>query len=223
MRLRTKPEVLWGNLNDTSYRYLLSVLLKCATIIHFSKVYRHNSMYVCMYISGSKLFLRCSTPRLHCFLSSHWPSFRFLSFMAFFILSIQFFFSLHRALFCFGIHFNAILGSFSSAILWTWPYHVSWFCSISFIIVSSSPICYLIVIIIIICLSVMELGHLLTRSGLTYPEVSSKVCHDSFYQLGSSVSVTWVVGCEAFCLRVVSSSSGIPVFCLELVLCNGGH
>jgi len=29
-------------------------------------------------------------------------------------------------------------------------------------------------------ISVMELGHLLTRSGLTYPEVSSKVCHDSF-------------------------------------------
>jgi hypothetical protein len=29
-------------------------------------------------------------------------------------------------------------------------------------------------------LSVMELGHLLTRSGLTCPEVSSKVCHDSF-------------------------------------------
>ena len=28
--------------------------------------------------------------------------------------------------------------------------------------------------------SVMELGHLLTRSGLTYPEVSSKVCHDFF-------------------------------------------
>jgi len=31
-------------------------------------------------------------------------------------------------------------------------------------------------------ISVMELGHLLTRSGLTYPEVSSKVCHDSFCQ-----------------------------------------
>jgi len=31
----------------------------------------------------------------------------------------------------------------------------------------------------------MELGHLLTRSDLTYPEVSSKVCHDSFYQLGN--------------------------------------
>jgi len=28
----------------------------------------------------------------------------------------------------------------------------------------------------------MELGHLLTRSGLTYPEVFSKVYHDSFCQ-----------------------------------------
>jgi len=32
-------------------------------------------------------------------------------------------------------------------------------------------------------MSVMELGHLLTRSGLTYLEVSSEVCHDSFCQL----------------------------------------
>ena len=36
---------------------------------------------------------------------------------------------------------------------------------------------------------VIELGHLLTRSGLTYPEVSSKVYHDSFCQLGISVSL----------------------------------
>jgi len=35
----------------------------------------------------------------------------------------------------------------------------------------------------------MESGHLLTRSGLTYPEVSSKVYHDSFCPLGSSISV----------------------------------
>jgi hypothetical protein len=34
-------------------------------------------------------------------------------------------------------------------------------------------------------LSVTQLGHLLTRSGLTYPEVSSEVCHDSFWQLGN--------------------------------------
>ena len=39
----------------------------------------------------------------------------------------------------------------------------------------------------------MELGHLLTRSGLTYPEVSSKVCHDSFCQLGNSVSLPWEI------------------------------
>jgi len=34
----------------------------------------------------------------------------------------------------------------------------------------------------------MELRHLLTRSVLTYPEVSSKVYHDSFCQSDSSVS-----------------------------------
>jgi hypothetical protein len=36
-------------------------------------------------------------------------------------------------------------------------------------------------------ISVTELGHLLTRSGLTCPEASSKVCHGSFCQSGSSV------------------------------------
>jgi len=49
---------------------------------------------------------------------------------------------------------------------------------------------YLIIIIIIIIISVMELGQLLTRSGLTYAEVSSKVYHDSFCQLESSVSIS---------------------------------
>jgi len=29
-------------------------------------------------------------------------------------------------------------------------------------------------------MSVMELDHFLTRSGLTYLEVSSEVCHDSY-------------------------------------------
>src|SRR5215469_6115477 len=67
-------------------------------------------------------------------------------------------------------------------------------------------------------MSVMELGHLLTRSGLTYLEVSSKVCHDPFCQLGNSVSLPWVICYEAFCLHVVSSSFCIPVVCPELVL-----
>ena len=67
-------------------------------------------------------------------------------------------------------------------------------------------------------MSVMELGHLLTRSGLTYLEVSSEVCQDSFCQMGNSVSLSWVVCHEAFCLHVVSSSSCIPAFYLEPVL-----
>jgi len=50
-------------------------------------------------------------------------------------------------------------------------------------------------------MSVMELGHLLTRSGLTYLEVSSEVCHDSFFQMGNSVSLPWVICHEAFCLH----------------------
>ena len=46
----------------------------------------------------------------------------------------------------------------------------------------------------------MELGHLLTRSGPTYPEVSSKIYHDSFCQMGSlsyegsKVTLCWFVG-----------------------------
>ena len=45
-----------------------------------------------------------------------------------------------------------------------------------------------------------DLGHLLTRSGLTYPEVSSKVYHDSFCQLGSSISLLTypLYGAESF-------------------------
>jgi len=44
----------------------------------------------------------------------------------------------------------------------------------------------------------MELGHLLARSGLTYPEVSSKVYHDSFCQFRSSISLPWVIYFEAW-------------------------
>ena len=67
-------------------------------------------------------------------------------------------------------------------------------------------------------ISVVELGHMLTRSDLTYPEVSSKVCHDSFCQSRSSLSLPWVIYCEAFCLHVVYIFSCIPVICAKLVL-----
>ena len=63
----------------------------------------------------------------------------------------------------------------------------------------------------------MQLGHLLTRSGLTYPEVSSEVYHDTFCQLDSSVSLPWVIYFGTFYI-VVSSFSCIPVICPKLVL-----
>ena len=64
----------------------------------------------------------------------------------------------------------------------------------------------------------MQLGHLLTRSDLTFPEVSSKVCHDSFCQSRNSVSLPRVIHYEAFYLHVVSSFSCIPAVCPKLVL-----
>ena len=73
-------------------------------------------------------------------------------------------------------------------------------------------------IIIIIIIITMELGHLLTRPGLRYPEVSSKVYHDFFCQMGSSVSLPWVIYFETFYSHVVSSFSCIPVICPKFVL-----
>ena len=64
----------------------------------------------------------------------------------------------------------------------------------------------------------MKFGHLLTRSGLTYPEVSSKICHDYFCQLEKSVSLPWVIYYKAFYLHVVSSFSCTPVISPKLVL-----
>ena len=64
----------------------------------------------------------------------------------------------------------------------------------------------------------MELGHLLTRSGLTYPEVSSKVYHDSFCQSDSTISLPWVIYFEAFYLHVLSFFCCVPVICPKLVL-----
>ena len=75
-----------------------------------------------------------------------------------------------------------------------------------------------IIIIIIIIIYVTRLGHLLTRYSLTYPEVSSKVYHDSFCQSDSTVSLPWVIYLEAFYLHVVSSFSCIPVICPKFEL-----
>ena len=76
-------------------------------------------------------------------------------------------------------------------------------------------------------ISVMELGHLLTRSGLTYPEVSSKACHDSFCQLENSVLLLWIIYYEAFyvftcCIQFLlysSNLSKIGVIFNSFVIC----
>ena len=67
-------------------------------------------------------------------------------------------------------------------------------------------------------ISVMQLVHVLTRSGLTYPEVSSKVYRDSFCQLDSSVSLPWLIYFEAFYLHVVCIFSCILLICPKLML-----
>ena len=73
----------------------------------------------------------------------------------------------------------------------------------------------------------MELVHLLTRSGLTYTEISSKVYHDSFCQLGSNVSLPSVIYFETF--YFFRSSLQIPVrpidssLLLDVQTCSGVH
>ena len=123
---------LWSfeNSHNTTFRVMAVSLMPQRAVVVFSAQWAFSIFERYIY-RFQNVFLRCPTTRLHYFLSSHWLSFRFLSFMAFFIPSTQFFFGLPRALFCFGIHFNAILDILPSVILWTWPYHVSWFCSIS--------------------------------------------------------------------------------------------
>ena len=69
------PSVLTQSMEqaEISWSQVWSVwgMLQCCRIV-----------YVCMY-RFQNVVLRCPTPRLHCFLFSHWHSFRFLSFVAF--------------------------------------------------------------------------------------------------------------------------------------------
>jgi hypothetical protein len=58
------------------------------------------------------------------------------------------------------------LGNLPSTILWTWPCHVSWFCSISYIPVSSSPICCLIITFLILSFLDILYCHLKVKSEM---------------------------------------------------------
>jgi hypothetical protein len=66
--------------------------------------------------------------------------------------------------------------------------------------------------------AIKELGHLLTSSGLTHPEVFLMVFLGSFCLLECSFLLIWVISYVAFGLHVVSSFSCSPVFCLKLGL-----
>ena len=103
-------------------------------VIIFRNIFSFLLMYVCMYVGFKTLFYTVRhldstasylSTDLHLGFFRSWPSL---------YLPSCFFFGLPRALFYFPIHFNTILGNLHSAILWTWPYHVSRFSSISFII-----------------------------------------------------------------------------------------
>ena len=79
-------------------------------------------------------------------------------------------------------------------------------------------------------MSVMELGHLLTRSGLTYLELSSEVCHDSFCQLENSVISYFSPLCNTYHLftppfLIKQARHGRNIiylyfFCLQVVALN---
>jgi hypothetical protein len=56
----------------------------------------------------------------------------------------------------------------------------------------------------------MQVGHLLTRSGLTRPEASSKIC-----QAGRSVSLSWVIYYEVFCFYLYPVSLAFQQFVWE--------
>jgi hypothetical protein len=70
------------------------------------------------------------------------------------------------------------LGNLPSASLWTWPYHVIWFCSIYFTIVSSSPICCLIAIFLILCfLYILEDLLRASISVASFMRYCGKICY----------------------------------------------
>ena len=122
------------------YTHIYIYMYVCIYIYIYIYIYIgfKTLFYVVQHLDSTASYL---TTGLHlCFFRS-WPSL---------YLPSTFFLGLPRALFCFRIHFNVILYNLPSAILWTLPYHVRWFCSISFVIVSSNPICCLIVTFLIL-------------------------------------------------------------------------
>ena len=104
-------------------------------------------MYVCRF---QNVVLRCPTPRLHCFLSSHWLHLGFFRFWSPLYLSSSF-----SSVFLVLSYVSAS----TSMLFWVTfllPFfehgrtRLSLFCSIYFIIGSSNPICCFIVTFLIL-------------------------------------------------------------------------
>jgi len=62
----------------------------------------------------------------------------------------------------------------------------------------------------------LQLGHLLTRSGLTLPEVSVTISPGSICLLVWSILLSSAICHKPFCLHVATNSFCIPVFCPKL-------
>jgi hypothetical protein len=67
-------------------------------------------------------------------------------------------------------------------------------------------------------LAIMQLGHLMTRFGLTLSKVSLTVSPGFFCLLVCSVLLSSVISQETFCLHVAKKIFFIPVFCPKLGL-----
>ena len=101
-------------------------------------------LYVVRHLDSTASYLHTG---LHLGFFRSWPS----------LYRPSIFFGFSLSLFCFGIHFNVILGNLPSAILWIWPYHISCFCSVSFTIGSSNPIyCLIVTFLILSFLDIVE-------------------------------------------------------------------
>ena len=152
-----------GELRTAALQY--SYMNKCMYVYIGFKMF----FYVVQHLDSIASYLPTG---LHLGFFHSWPSL---------FLPSNFFFGLPCAVFCFSNHFSAIFGSLSSVILWTWLYHVSWFCSIYFIIVSSSPICCLIVMFLV--MSFLDILEDLLRASISVASTRLNIMHLLFYYI----------------------------------------
>ena len=112
---------------------------------------------------------------------------------------------------------SVFLGNLPSAILWTWPYHVRWFCSISFTIGPSNPICCLIVTFLF--RSFLDILEDLLRASVSVASTRRLLFSVS---LCVSVEALYkVIYCKNRCSEIALSCSVAPsTFCASPQVCH---